>query len=473
ADIYGPSQPTMLGISGRPESEDGKTLEPLTGPTPAFGGLTQLENGWLFTAPEKIVIGPEVLSNGIINLVGESATVYRLNPDGSAREVLTLPEFTYDPESFYTPLSFYDDGTITVRTLDKLYAVNPDGTMRWEIPITLSAEGPYLPETTLGDLFLQLDSTNTLHAYTLADGERWQYPFANGFREDFFAPAVDETHAYYVDSAGIVYAFTREGLTWNYTPEERLKAASAPILTPDGNLYYVLTNNSKGFLQALTLTGEPRWQTELTTFSFYTLPDYSVGAQYIFVKDNLVRADTGELAPFEFPYEVDAFIRGEDGFDYLLTGDNVIRWQVGPAGFESLHTSRFNAEGLSTFSDPRVRVYPSQITEMEYFTQNGPYMVWLNPDGELMNAFALDWNAVRLNLQQEGETSLTQCQQSLIEEILECQKYVAGTQDPVWETVVEGISGSFNPFFGLVIQNGQIYILTDEVNLYVLALEIP
>ena len=31
ADIYGPSQPTMLGINGRPESADGKTLEPMMG----------------------------------------------------------------------------------------------------------------------------------------------------------------------------------------------------------------------------------------------------------------------------------------------------------------------------------------------------------------------------------------------------------------------------------------------------------
>jgi len=31
ADIYGPSQPTMLGITGRPESHDGKTLEPMMG----------------------------------------------------------------------------------------------------------------------------------------------------------------------------------------------------------------------------------------------------------------------------------------------------------------------------------------------------------------------------------------------------------------------------------------------------------
>ena len=31
ADIYGPSQPTMLGITGRPETKDGKTLEPMVG----------------------------------------------------------------------------------------------------------------------------------------------------------------------------------------------------------------------------------------------------------------------------------------------------------------------------------------------------------------------------------------------------------------------------------------------------------
>jgi ATP-binding protein involved in chromosome partitioning len=30
ADIYGPSQPTMLGISGQPQSADGKTMQPMT-----------------------------------------------------------------------------------------------------------------------------------------------------------------------------------------------------------------------------------------------------------------------------------------------------------------------------------------------------------------------------------------------------------------------------------------------------------
>ena len=459
------------------------TLEPITGPTPVFGELTTLDNGWLFTAPEKIVIGPEVLSNGVINLVGESGTVYRLNPDGSPRNELTLPEFPEnDPDEpvSFNCVSFYEDGTITACTPDNFFALNSDGNIRWEFSMTgsrpfVSGFGEFLPApfvARFGDIFLQLDSTYTLYAYTLADGLLWQYPFEAGFREDFYSPAVGEDQAYFVDAQGTLYAFSREGLAWTYDPEEGLRAASSPILAPDGNLYYVLTNGTNGRLQSLTPTGEPRWRTNLNTFRFYTLPDYSVGGQYIYVTDDLVRSDTGELASMAFPYEVDAFIRGEDGFDYLLTGNNVIRWQVGPDGFESLHTSRFNAEGLQTFSAPRVRVYPSQITEMEYFTQNGPYLVWLNPDGEVMNALQLDWSLVRIDLQEPGEVSLAVCEQHLIEMQLACRKYVAGNQDPVWETTIGGISGNFNPFFGLLFRNGQLYVLTDEQNLYVLNLEI-
>ena len=50
ADIYGPSQPTMLGISGRPESTDGKTLEPLE----AFG-LQAMSIGFLIDVDTPMV----------------------------------------------------------------------------------------------------------------------------------------------------------------------------------------------------------------------------------------------------------------------------------------------------------------------------------------------------------------------------------------------------------------------------------
>src|SRR3954451_6205792 len=50
ADIYGPSQPMMLGITGRPESRDGKSLEPMMG-----HGLQAISIGFLIDVDTPMV----------------------------------------------------------------------------------------------------------------------------------------------------------------------------------------------------------------------------------------------------------------------------------------------------------------------------------------------------------------------------------------------------------------------------------
>jgi len=50
ADIYGPSQPMMLGISRRPESEDGKTMEPLSN-----HGVQVMSIGFLVDQDEAMI----------------------------------------------------------------------------------------------------------------------------------------------------------------------------------------------------------------------------------------------------------------------------------------------------------------------------------------------------------------------------------------------------------------------------------
>ena len=50
ADIYGPSQPMMLGIAGRPESSDGKSLEPMRG-----HGLQAISIGFLIDMDTPMV----------------------------------------------------------------------------------------------------------------------------------------------------------------------------------------------------------------------------------------------------------------------------------------------------------------------------------------------------------------------------------------------------------------------------------
>ena len=62
ADIYGPSIPTMLGVTGRPASLDGKTIEPLT----RFG-LKMMSIGFLLEDSKQAVVWRGPLLHGALN----------------------------------------------------------------------------------------------------------------------------------------------------------------------------------------------------------------------------------------------------------------------------------------------------------------------------------------------------------------------------------------------------------------------
>ena len=67
ADIYGPSQPMMLGLAGRPESKDGKTLEPLE----AFG-LQAMSIGFLIDADTPMVWRGPMVTQALEQLLSET-----------------------------------------------------------------------------------------------------------------------------------------------------------------------------------------------------------------------------------------------------------------------------------------------------------------------------------------------------------------------------------------------------------------
>ena len=67
ADIYGPSQPQMLGITGRPESADGKTLEPME----AYG-LQAMSVGFLIDVETPMVWRGPMVTQALQQLLGDT-----------------------------------------------------------------------------------------------------------------------------------------------------------------------------------------------------------------------------------------------------------------------------------------------------------------------------------------------------------------------------------------------------------------
>jgi ATP-binding protein involved in chromosome partitioning len=67
ADIYGPSQPMMLGIQGKPQSVDGKTLEPMEN-----HGLQASSIGFLIDADQPMVWRGPMVTQALQQLLGQT-----------------------------------------------------------------------------------------------------------------------------------------------------------------------------------------------------------------------------------------------------------------------------------------------------------------------------------------------------------------------------------------------------------------
>lgn len=67
ADIYGPSQPQMLGIAGRPESPDGKTIEPMKA-----HGIQAMSIGFLIDAETPMVWRGPMVTQALQQLLNDT-----------------------------------------------------------------------------------------------------------------------------------------------------------------------------------------------------------------------------------------------------------------------------------------------------------------------------------------------------------------------------------------------------------------
>jgi ATP-binding protein involved in chromosome partitioning len=67
ADIYGPSQPIMLGIRGRPESRDGKSIEPMEG-----HGIQAMSIGFLIDPDTPMVWRGPMVTQALEQLLNET-----------------------------------------------------------------------------------------------------------------------------------------------------------------------------------------------------------------------------------------------------------------------------------------------------------------------------------------------------------------------------------------------------------------
>ncbi len=342
---------------------------------PKHGGQSSIDTShvdgtvkWTFQTGEGIESSPVIGKDGTIYVGSHDNKLYAINPNGTLKWSFYVGKPLYDDKfdvykGILSTPAVAKDGTIYFSSLsDIFFAINPDGTEKWrhDLPIT---------SDTWTSPVIGKDGT----IYTGAARRKFE-----GSQES----------EYYEDPIGGVYAFNPNGtLKWHFKVEGDMAGSIA--IGSNGTIYALTPEEddkekADGYLKAFTPKGKEIWKyhIEFSESSPTVAPDGTIyiGAGH----DNrgfiALNPNGKEKWFFKTPNDISLipglakdgtiYVGEWDGMFYAFNPDGSIKWKVKtPKGVEALISSpAIGAEGTIYFGakDGLHAYYPDGTEKWHY-----------------------------------------------------------------------------------------------------------
>ncbi|MGB7093971.1 MAG: PQQ-binding-like beta-propeller repeat protein [Anaerolineales bacterium] len=320
------------------------------------------------------------------------------------------------------------DGTVYVSSgANMLYAITPDGEVRWKTILTSTPVGK---------------------------------------------PATSEMGQIYVtDKDGGLTALSSNGkITWQYQPQDGEPAKAGPIVSPDGNIYYA-TGLIGRDVQAVSKDGKALWRVH--TPGDAALSDQlrlSPSGDLVFLMEDVIDVRDGSLIDTTALGEMDQHYRGADGNTYSVKEHEVIHWKFDETSIDVINEVTWDHSKFTIARTPKeVGVTRDQVLWLFYaaFIERRAIgedtgIVWLNLEGQELGktryptrnskVIAVDRQAVVFtcgNLEHGyGD--------------LECQAFSLDSSAPLWTLILE----QSHQVMGGTLVSGRLYVTSREGQLY-------
>lgn len=261
---------------------------------------------WKFNAGQAIESSPSIGMDGTLYFGSLKNNFFALNPDGTEKW-----RFTREEEEFRSASSIGKDGTIYFTSLHslrpvynilhkrnmeygkpRLYALNPDGTLKWEFEIggifagtinspLIGHDGIIYIGAGSNDMTKDAEGGYRFVAINPDGTEKWSFDLnkatgASGNKPHdttVYSSAVqaDDGTIIFGCAIGTVFALNQDGtLKWKFTKSDGM-FDSTPAIGSNGTIYISSTNRN---LYAISPDGQEKWNFKVNDF-FETNP--SVG----------------------------------------------------------------------------------------------------------------------------------------------------------------------------------------------------
>lgn len=224
---------------------DGEEIAAGTDPT-----VSDLQS-WKFTADEDILTSPAIGKDGTV-YVTSLQRLYAISPNGSLKWMSdTLGQTWSSP-------SIGEDGTIYVGSLgwQSLHAFSPEGIELWR-----HKENKWITSTPAidGNGTVYVTSTNNLLAIDDDGNEKWRALL--GDTGNYSSPVIDKRGNVYIGADRYLIAFNSKGTKlWQYEASSHKLHfdRSVPAIADDGTIYWGISWRPAG-LHAINPDGTQKW----------------------------------------------------------------------------------------------------------------------------------------------------------------------------------------------------------------------
>lgn len=219
----------LLGVSAVNEYGETEKVK-ITARTGSYGS-SSIPAGtlkWTFATGAGVRTNPAIGSDGTIYVGSKDNKLYAIRPDGTEKW-----EFETTGIIDYSSPTIGSDGTIYIGSDDKkLYAINPDGTQKWSYATGGSI---YSSPAISSDGTIYVGSfDNKLYAINPDGSKKWEFVAGNVIKS---SPAIGSDGTIYVGSQDKnLYAVNHDGTKkWEFTTGNVLP--SSPAIGTDGTIY--------------------------------------------------------------------------------------------------------------------------------------------------------------------------------------------------------------------------------------------
>jgi len=274
------------------------------------------------------------------------------------------------------------------------------------------------------------------------------------------SPALDaDGNIYASDSTGGLSSFTPGGdLRWNFNLPDSFEATSGPVVDENGVIYYVVI----GDVRAVSNDGELHWATTAFGRRVTFTPIMSPGGDFVFLRNTIVDAHSGEIIKFDTLSTTEQHIVGQNGLFYSRFENHMTAWEYVEGDAQILNQMAWSRNAFFGFPG-QAGVLADGSMWLHY---NSDYedssIVWLNPKGELINSARFAYRPSTF-MGMDKNFVFYVCGSTFSN--IECAAVRKGESKPMWILPLD-TSGIVS---GGALVPGRIYVATEEGYFYALS----